>query len=566
MALVIAMMMIAGTIGSMTVFAEGEPQIHVQGIKAGDTVYTYKVLVMDRTTGKYSWAPDIQGMTDAELTEVVGHWDSTATPAQYVKGSISEATAAKLAGKVKELVSGGTVATGATMDINGTANAEEGLYCILVTAGDVDTVYNPAFAAIDYTQTGAAESASSTVNFESLTYSDTAKVKKSTIDVTKKAASGNAGTDLGATNTDNATTANIGDVITFTVNTTIPAFGKNFTAPKYIVSDSMTAGLAFQEFTSIKVNSQDVDTTTGNVGETTYIKTITAPANGQEWSLTFDEAYLLTNTTPVSVEIVYTAKVTNAAAKNINPDTNTVTIEFSNNPQDLSDSTKIKDETRHYTFSIDMDLLGNDEWEASEFVKIGVDNDGNPITESKTMDNGTVTHPLAGATFKIFKEDQTTPYTNTNINADTVFTTDGKGKLKIQGLDQGTYYLIEQAAPTGYLPDKTPIPVVITATYKTISMDPDGKANSGDEYTYEALDTYTITVGGTASTYTMTNSGENKDKIVSSSDQTKEWANKKGVELPSTGGMGTTLFYIIGAVLVLGAGILLVTRRRMSAN
>ena len=42
--------------------------------------------------------------------------------------------------------------------------------------------------------------------------------------------------------------------------------------------------------------------------------------------------------------------------------------------------------------------------------------------------------------------------------------------------------------------------------------------------------------------------------------------NKQGAELPSTGGIGTTIFYILGTVLVIGAGVLLVTRRRMSAN
>ena len=42
--------------------------------------------------------------------------------------------------------------------------------------------------------------------------------------------------------------------------------------------------------------------------------------------------------------------------------------------------------------------------------------------------------------------------------------------------------------------------------------------------------------------------------------------NEKGVELPSTGGIGTTIFYIIGAILVIGAGVVLVTRRRMNAK
>jgi LPXTG-motif cell wall-anchored protein len=45
-----------------------------------------------------------------------------------------------------------------------------------------------------------------------------------------------------------------------------------------------------------------------------------------------------------------------------------------------------------------------------------------------------------------------------------------------------------------------------------------------------------------------------------------EIENKTGTELPSTGGIGTTIFYVIGAILVLGAGILLVTRRRMNAQ
>ena len=49
-------------------------------------------------------------------------------------------------------------------------------------------------------------------------------------------------------------------------------------------------------------------------------------------------------------------------------------------------------------------------------------------------------------------------------------------------------------------------------------------------------------------------------------EQDKPIVNNKGAELPSTGGMGTTIFYIIGAILVIGAGVVLVTRRRMNAN
>ena len=110
----------------------------------------------------------------------------------------------------------------------------------------------------------------------------------------------------------------------------------------------------------------------------------------------------------------------------------------------------------------------------------------------------------------------------------TEFTTPDSGRFSVTGLDADTYYLKEIAAPDGYNKLKEPIKVVITAEV--------------DETTKE----------GTATiTYNDTSTGE-----------IKVW-NKKGAELPSTGGMGTTLFYVIGAVLLIGSGVLLVTRRRM---
>ena len=59
---------------------------------------------------------------------------------------------------------------------------------------------------------------------------------------------------------------------------------------------------------------------------------------------------------------------------------------------------------------------------------------------------------------------------------------------------------------------------------------------------------------------------EQKEVTMENKDQTIDVENKTGAELPSTGGMGTTIFYIIGAILVIGAGVVLVTRRRMNAN
>ena len=54
-------------------------------------------------------------------------------------------------------------------------------------------------------------------------------------------------------------------------------------------------------------------------------------------------------------------------------------------------------------------------------------------------------------------------------------------------------------------------------------------------------------------------------KNVADGSLTAEIENKEGTALPSTGGIGTTIFYVLGAILVVGAGVVLVTRRRMSA-
>ena len=104
----------------------------------------------------------------------------------------------------------------------------------------------------------------------------------------------------------------------------------------------------------------------------------------------------------------------------------------------------------------------------------------------------------------------------------TEITTDTTGKFTIKGLDSDTYYLTEITQPAGYNKLADPIKVVI-----------DGKGN----VTYN--DDYTGTI-----------------KV----------ENKTGAELPSTGGVGTTVFYVVGGLMVLLAVVLLVTKKKMSAH
>ena len=97
------------------------------------------------------------------------------------------------------------------------------------------------------------------------------------------------------------------------------------------------------------------------------------------------------------------------------------------------------------------------------------------------------------------------------------------GKFTIQGLGAGTYYLTETKQPAGYNKLSTPVTVVI---------DKDGKVKvkNGDDY----------------------------DEV-----NRVDVENKTGTVLPSTGGMGTTMIYLIGGALVLGSGVVLATKRRV---
>ncbi len=138
-------------------------------------------------------------------------------------------------------------------------------------------------------------------------------------------------------------------------------------------------------------------------------------------------------------------------------------------------------------------------------------------------------------------------------------TTDATGIITIKGVEQskdGEYSITETKAPAGYNKLTEPFvvkakksgPSVTTTTKTVIYLDSNGNV------------TETVT---TATEEYKTEDDSNVANVPVY--EYKPIVNNQGTELPSTGGIGTTIFYVIGAILVLGAGILLVTRRRMNA-
>lgn len=170
-----------------------------------------------------------------------------------------------------------------------------------------------------------------------------------------------------------------------------------------------------------------------------------------------------------------------------------------------------------------------------------------------TKVDGANQNKLQGVTFKLYKEtDDNKKWAQVtdgklsgwtdNEAAATVLTSDANGLFSVAGLDAGTYYLHEVATLPGYNKLENDVNVAIAANTSNgqngegqveelteIKVTADGKNGTGDASTGTAA----ITV-----------------------------ANNKGSNLPSTGGIGTTIFYIIGGILMVGAAILLITKRR----
>ena len=578
--------MIMGTM-SFAAFAADpvDRKIAVTGLETGDKVNFYKVLAWagDKTTeeqttlgavsGWYPLAPFKTVLTPAVLKAAINE-DNELMLTDELAGELARAlngasatpvngtTPISESGKKAEYVF-------AAQDPDSTA--ADGLYMAIVTPKDQNTVYNPIFVHLDNSTDDDSFAPTKTGSY----YKNEGVAKKSTVTLTKDFKNDN---DY---NGDSGDTTKPGDKLSFTVDTTIPGYGDMYIAPAFKITDQMN-GLALDPSTlAIKIKGGDA------IAEANYTKTATADG----YTIDFKSEYLKTLNVATDIEITYDATVKEGANTNVIKEKNTVTVEFSHDPTTETDGKPggdkqfKKDITNHYTFSIDAnnlvgpssDRIGES---GSEIIKVGVDKDGKPIIDKKTYSNVTTNNyaagPLAGAEFELLDKNKN------SFDPKKTATSDANGRLNFTGLDAGTYYLKETKAPAGYVKNTNEVAIVIDATLETKTIteyydqagnwyNAPGTGRTEFKYETEELVSYTVTYGGQASTYTFDHEHEGtndeiKWKITQSGETPQSIPNTKGVELPSTGGMGTTLFYMIGAVLVLGAGILLVTRRKVNSN
>ena len=592
LALALAAMMVLALCG--VAFADTTPAydttVTVSGLAEGDVAKFYKIVewVGEADGNVRGWK--VVSPFSFDLNAVlVGTLDDSATTDvnEYVAPTgITAGIANSLAATSGKTQTGSDVTVGS----DGTASLDvsthgAGIYMVLITPTDRDVVYNPVFVSSDY----AAGGSNTWAVTESATYSNNAASKKSTTTLNKTAAT----TETAPDDVNWITTA-IGDTVNFTVTTMIPGFGPAFVDPFFKMTDNLTDLTLVQ--TSVSITSPSGLKAYTSDSESWDYKLTTSDT---EYSIVLNPAYLATVSQPTGMTVTYNAIVNTDAPLNVNFERNEVWTEFSHDINNTSDHSFKKDDTIHYTFTIDANALANgsdsEGKKGSEIVKVGVDASGNPISSvtetSSITSTSTWQGPQAGAHFKLYRDANCTEEYIPKVKGtgaagtalDIVTGTDGR--MTIAGLDAGEYWLKEVSCPAGFVMDTHVAHIVIstvesdknitewTTNGTTWISQAQYDALTGDKsayksYTYSVrtLDSYKVTINDVeASSYTFVNNGvepEIKWTETPPVELPHQFTNTQGLQLPSTGGIGTTIFYVTGLIMVLGASVILVSRRR----
>ena len=229
---------------------------------------------------------------------------------------------------------------------------------------------------------------------------------------------------------------------------------------------------------------------------------------------------------------------------------NTAYLEFSNNPNGDGTGRTEDDKVIVFTYELDGTKVDGETQAAlqnAQFVLLnGAKSEAAMVVDGKVTGWVKVDTDAAAGDVEMpgTYEEWVERYGDQNV----ILTSDENGLFNIAGLDDGTYFLREIQAPNGYNLLENDVKLVITAT---TANGQDWNGNAAD-----ALRGLTIAV----------NDGEPQPGNTETGIVEVTVENNRGATLPETGGMGTTLFYIIGGLLVVGAGILLVVRIRMRSH
>ncbi len=270
----------------------------------------------------------------------------------------------------------------------------------------------------------------------------------------------------------------------------------------YVMHDTMSEGLTFNNDVTVSVDGETVE-------NTNYTVTTTGLTDGCTFEVAFNNDFIAGLDKGTTFTVYYSATLNDKAVVAEEGNSNKVYLSYG---EDTTWNTSVK-ETKTFTWKMDvfkytMDGENKVSLAGAKFQLL--DKEGNAISFSE----------VAGAEVPTYKVDAEGTVTE--------IITDENGKFELVGLDEGVYKLHETAAPEGYnklSEDKT---IVITSEHNDGELTASYKINNADPSTIEV-------------------------------------ENKTGGLLPETGGIGTTIFYVVGGLLMVAALVLLVSKKRMAS-
>lgn len=304
----------------------------------------------------------------------------------------------------------------------------------------------------------------------------------------------------------------IGDDVPFQLKATIAQDYDNYKVYKLTFHDKESAGLTFKPDTVVvKIDGTTVDSSK-------YEVVTTDLTDGDTFEVRFANLKSTAAKADSVITVEYSSTLNDQAVLGSTGNPNTMHITYSNNPNDDQggENGKTPDDTVIvFTYKV----VANKVTKNPAYVEGG--------SESEYI-------PLKGAGFTLYKKNASGEYVavGSEVKGDEMTTFEWKG------LDDGDYKISETTTPAGYntIAD---IEFTITAEHDVLPYNP---------------------------TLTSLSGGDKFTGKVETGALSADIENNKGSTLPETGGMGTTIFYVLGSVLVIGAAVLLITKKRMGAS
>lgn len=345
---------------------------------------------------------------------------------------------------------------------------------------------------------------------------------------------------------------NIGDSVPFKLIASIPNNIESYDEYKFVFHDTLSNAFTLEE-DSIKVFVAATTAATVEQFKPQDANLYQVAVDGQSFTLTIPDINLLeAHGNPANyVIITYSATLNENAEIGLDGNENTAYLEFSNDPNGDGLGRTAEDTVIVFTYELagtKVDGKTQAALQNAKFVLLnGAKSEAAMVVDGKVKGWVKVDTEAAADDVQMPETYEEWVTLNQQHNG-LILTSDENGLFNIAGLDDGTYYLREIQAPNGYNLLEDDVKLVITATTANVQ----NWAGEPDQ----ALTALNISV----------NDGVAQDGVLDTGIVNVTVRNNQGATLPETGGMGTTLFYIIGGLLVVGAGILLVVRIRMKAH